>query len=60
MGDKLLDEIFTIATAIVGLATVAVILSKSANTSGVITSAGGALATDLKAAVSPVTSGAGF
>ena len=49
----------TIAVAIVGLATIAVLVSKNANTSGVIGSAGHALATDITAAVSPVAGGFG-
>ena len=52
--------VVTIATAIVGVAVLAVIVSKNANTSGVISSAGSALATDIGAAVSPVTGGSGL
>lgn len=57
MGDRIITEIVTIATAIVSLAIVAVLVSKQANTSGVVSAAGNALATDLKAAVSPVSGG---
>jgi hypothetical protein len=52
--------VVTIATAIVGVAILAVIVSKNANTSGVIQSAGNALSTDIGAAVSPVTGGGGL
>jgi hypothetical protein len=55
-----LNGLLAVATAIVGLAIVAVLVSNSANTSGVITSAGNALSTGIKAAVSPVTSGTGL
>lgn len=57
MGDKLIESLTTVAVAIVGIAIIAVLVSKSANTSGVIQSAGSALSTDISAAVSPVTGG---
>jgi len=53
--------IIQVLLAIVGLAILAVIVSNNANTANVITSAGSAFASDLAAAVSPVTnSGLGF
>lgn len=55
--NEIWSGVVTIATAIVGVAILAVIVSKQANTSGVISSAGGALAQDIGAAVSPVTGG---
>jgi len=55
MGDRIITELVTIATAIVGVAIVAVIVGKNANTAAVLTAGGNAFATDLKAAVSPVT-----
>jgi len=55
MTDQLFTSLVTIVTAIVGVAILAVIVSKNSNTAGVITSAGKALAQDLNAAVSPVT-----
>ena len=60
MSEQLFTSVASIALAIVGLALVAVILSKNANTSGVISSAGGALAQDIGAAVSPITGGGGI
>lgn len=63
MSDQLFTSVASIALAIVGLALVAVILSKNANTSGVIGAAGGALAQDISAAVSPIigsSSGVGY
>ena len=44
-----------IATAIVGVAIVAVIVGKNANTANVITAGGNAFASALKAAVAPVS-----
>lgn len=55
MGDRIITEIMAILTAIVGLAIVAVVVSKKADTANVIKMAGDALAADLKAAVSPVS-----
>jgi membrane DNA delivery protein len=55
MFDKLMGEIVGIASAIVGLALVAVLVGKNAKTGEVLTSAGNALAADIKAAVAPVT-----
>lgn len=51
---KLSDTVVTIAVAIIGLATLAVIVGKNANTSSVISSAGSAFVNAIKAAVSPV------
>lgn len=50
-----LSAIGSVAMAIVGLAILAVIVSKGAQTAGVITSAGNAFAGSIKAAVEPVT-----
>lgn len=52
--------IVTVATAIVGLAIVATLVSKNANTSGVINSGGNAFSSALQAATAPVTGGAGL
>jgi hypothetical protein len=52
--------IVTIATAIVGVALLAVLVSKNANTSGVISAAGQAFSGALSAAVSPITGGSGI
>lgn len=55
------EQVATIATAIVGVAILAVLVSKNANTAGVIKSAGSAFSSALATAVSPVTgSGAGM
>lgn len=55
MSEQLFTSITSIALAIVGIAIVAVLVSKNANTSGVVSSAGSALAQDIQAAVSPVS-----
>lgn len=57
MSEQLFTSVASIALAIIGLALVAVILSKNANTSGVISASGGALAQDIGAAVAPVAGG---
>lgn len=51
------NSIAAIATAIVGLAVLAVIVSRNANTAGVISSAGSAFSGAIGAAVSPITGG---
>lgn len=54
------EGLVSIALAIVGLGVVATLVSRNANTSGVLTAAGGALATGITAAQGPVLSGGGF
>jgi hypothetical protein len=53
MGEKLV----TIAVAITGVATLALLVSKRANTAGVISAAGKAFSSSLGVALSPVTGG---
>lgn len=55
MGDHLIGGLITVATAIVGVAIIAVLVSNRAQTGNVITSAGQAFANDISAAVAPVT-----
>ncbi len=55
MGSELITALVTIATAIVGVAIIAVLVSKNAQTGAVLQAAGGAFAQDLSVAVSPVT-----
>lgn len=55
-----MEKITTIAVAIVGVATLAVLVSKRADTSNVIKSAGQAFSGALSVAVSPVTGGGGI
>lgn len=58
--DRLTESVVTIAVAIIGLATLAVIVSKNANTSGVIKAAGNVFNSSLGTAISPVTGGGGY
>ena len=53
------SEIVVVLTAIIGLAIVAVLVSNRAQTANVLTAAGGAFSTVIKAAVSPVVGGPG-
>ncbi len=46
---------FSVATAIIGVAIVAVVVSRNSATSDVIKAAGGAFTDALKVAVSPIT-----
>lgn len=55
MGDQLISSAVTVATAIIGLAIIAVLVSKNANTSGVIGTTGSAFSQALSAAEAPVT-----
>lgn len=56
--DQITSSIVTIAVALIGVATLAVLVSKNANTSGVISSAGNAFSQSLMAATGPVTGNA--
>lgn len=53
MGEKLV----TIAVAITGVATLAVLVSRNANTAGVLKAGGSAFAEALRAATGPVSGG---
>ena len=55
MSDNMATGIVSIALAVIGVATLAVIFSTKANTSGVISAGGNALAQNIEAAVSPIT-----
>lgn len=55
MGDQLVSSAVTVATAIIGLAIIAVLVSKNANTSGVLNAGGSAFSRALAAAEAPVT-----
>lgn len=60
MTDQLIGGIVTVATAIIGVAVLAVLVSNNANTSGVIQSAGSAFSSALGVAESPVSGNSGF
>ena len=53
--NSITESVVTIATAIVGVAILAIIISKKSNTSGVIQAAGSAFGNALAVATSPVT-----
>lgn len=55
-----MEKVVTIGVAIVGVATLAVLVSKNARTPEVIKSAGQAFSGALAVAVSPVTGGGGL
>lgn len=57
--DDLLKSAVIVATGIITIAIIATIVSKNADTSNVIKSAGSALSGVVKAAVSPVSGGIG-
>jgi PRD1 phage membrane DNA delivery len=59
MSDKLIEGVVAVATAIIGLALVAVIFG-SKQTSGVISSAGTAFGKIIGAAVAPASGGSSF
>jgi len=54
MADRFFEMVTSIALAIVGVAMIAVIVGKNAQTSGVISAGGSAFASDLQAAEGPV------
>lgn len=60
MDQQLVTSVVTVATAIVGLAIIAVLVSKNANTAGVVQAGGSAFTSSIAAAVSPVTGGGGL
>jgi arginine exporter protein ArgO len=54
--DTLIESVVTIALAIVGVATLAVLVSRNANTSQIIQTGGQAFSSSLEAAEAPVLS----
>lgn len=57
MTDQLISGVVTVATAIVGIAILAVLVSRNSQTPQVISSAGQAFSGAIQAAVAPVSSG---
>lgn len=57
MSDQLFTSLVSIATAIVGVAIIAVLVSRNSNTAGVLRAAGDSFSRSLAVAVSPVTGG---
>ena len=60
MSETLITSVVTVLMAIVGVAIIAVLVSKNANTSNVIGATGQAFSGSLATALSPVTGGGGF
>ena len=56
MGRDLIEGVVSIAIAVIGIALIAVIVGRGSQTANVLTSAGGALSSVLKAATAPATS----
>jgi hypothetical protein len=57
MSDQLLTSVVTVLLAITGVAILAVLVSKNANTAGVLTAGASAYSTALGTALSPITGG---
>jgi PRD1 phage membrane DNA delivery len=57
MSEQLVSSVTSVLLAIVGVAIIAVLVSKNANTTSVIGAGGSAFAQDLGTAVSPLTGG---
>jgi hypothetical protein len=60
MSDQLIGGVVTVATAILGVAIIAVLVGSNAKTSQVISSAGNAFSNAINAAEAPVTGGGGL
>jgi uncharacterized membrane protein YbjE (DUF340 family) len=60
MTDQLITSVVTVLTAIIGVAIIATLVSKNANTSQVIQSGGQAFSGSLATALSPVTGSTGL
>lgn len=59
MSDQLIGGVVTVLTAIIGVAIIAVLVSGNAQTGNVLTSAGNAFSSSLRAAEAPVSGGFG-
>jgi hypothetical protein len=59
MGEQLINGIVTVSVAIIGVAILAVLVSRNANTAGVLQSGGQAFSSVLGVAESPVTGSSG-
>ncbi len=60
MSEQLVSSIVTVLTAIIGVAIIAILVSKNSATTAVLQSGGGAFSTVLGTALSPVTSRSSF
>lgn len=59
MSEQLVAGVVTVLTAIIGVAIIAVLVSRNANTQGVIQAGGTSFAQAIGAAVAPVSGGTG-
>lgn len=59
MGDQLITSVVTVLTAIIGVAIIAVLVSKQANTVGVIGAGAQGFSSALGTALSPITGATG-
>lgn len=59
MTDSLITSTVSVLLAIIGVAFLAVLVSRNANTSGVVSSLGNAFSQGLQVAISPVSGSAG-
>lgn len=57
MSDNLITSVVTVLTAIIGVAIIAILVSKQANTAGVIGAGGNAFSGILGTAISPLRGG---
>jgi hypothetical protein len=60
MTDQLITSVVTVLTAILGVAVLAVLVSRNSQTSNVIRAAAGGFSQDLTAALSPLSAGGGL
>lgn len=60
MGDQLITSVVTVLLAIVGVAIIAVLVSKNANTTGVISAGASGFSSALGTALSPITGSGSF
>lgn len=60
MSEQLITSVVTVLTAIVGVAIISVLVSKNANTAGVIQAGAAGFSQSLGTALSPVTGSSGF
>jgi hypothetical protein len=58
--NQLTEQVSAILLAVVGVAILAVLVSKNANTAGVLSAGGSAFSSILGAATAPVTGGGGY
>ena len=59
MSEQLVTSVVTVLTAIIGVAIIAVLVSRNADTANVIGAGGSAFSNILGVAISPVTGGSG-